>query len=88
MPYRGEVASAAQRQVRRLPPSVRPRLERILYGLEENPRPRGSMKLQGHDRLWRVRVGNFRVIYEVYDDQQLLVILRVVQRGTATYRGI
>ena len=59
-----------------------------MYGLEEDPRLRGSVKLRGFDNVWRLRVGRHRVIYEVYDDEQIVVILRVTLRSESTYRGL
>ena len=88
MPYRVEISPAAQRQIRRMGRSVRQRLEEAAYTLEGNPQPIGSVKLRGHERMWRIRVGGYRVSYEVNNDAQLIVVLRVAIRGEATYRGL
>ncbi len=45
-------------------------------------------KIQGTDRAYRVRIGSYRVVYEVYKEQQLVVILRVARRSKSTYKGI
>ena len=71
-----------------MPASVARRIERAVYGLEEDPRLRGSVKLRGFDNVWRLRAGRHRVIYEVYDDERIVVILRVAARGEATYRRL
>lgn len=71
-----------------MPASVARRIEQAVYGLEEDPRLRGSVKLRGFDNVWRLRVGRHRVIYEVYDDEHIVVILRVTLRSESTYRGL
>jgi mRNA interferase RelE/StbE len=57
-----------------------------IRGLSENPRPRGVMKMKGSKEGYRIRVGNFRVIYEVYDDENKVVISHVLRRNETTYR--
>ena len=86
MPYRVELAPAAQRELRRLPPEVHGRLAGPIQALRENPRPIGVRKLRGENRTWRIRVGAYRVVYDVYDDQEVVVVLRVTRRRESTYR--
>ena len=86
MPYRVELAPAAQRDLRRLPREVLTRLAALVQGLAENPRPAGVRKLRGEDRTWRIRVGPYRVVYDIQDDRALVVILKVVRRSETTYR--
>lgn len=81
-----ELAPAAQRELRRLPREVQARLAAPIQGLAENPRPTGVRKIRGEERTWRIRVGPFRVVYDVYDDQALVVILKVDRRRETTYR--
>ncbi|MBU1878417.1 MAG: type II toxin-antitoxin system RelE/ParE family toxin, partial [Chloroflexi bacterium] len=47
------------------------------------PRPLGCRKLQGVENLWRVRVGDYRVIYQVLDDELVVDIVAVRHRGQA-----
>ena len=86
MPYRVELGGAAQRDLRRLPPSVRARLARSTQALADDSRPIGVRKLQGQSQTWRIRIGPYRVVYDVYDDQQMVVILKVARRTGTTYR--
>ena len=86
MPYRVELAPTAQRDLRRLPRAVQTRLAAPIQGLALNPRPAGVRKLRGDDRTWRIRVGPYRVVYDIYDDRVLVVILKVVRRSETTYR--
>ena len=86
MPYRVELAPAAQRDLRRLPREAQARLATPIQVLAENPRPAGVRKLRGEERTWRIRIGPYRVVYDVFDDRALVIILKVVRRTEATYR--
>jgi mRNA interferase RelE/StbE len=68
MTYRVEVAPAVVRQMRKLDPAARRRIQAAIELLAENPRPQGARKLVGGDGEWRVRTGDYRVVYEIYDD--------------------
>ncbi|MEL6436671.1 MAG: type II toxin-antitoxin system mRNA interferase toxin, RelE/StbE family [Pseudomonadota bacterium] len=56
------------------------RLEKAILALSNDPRPRGAKKLSGHD-LWRIRIGDWRVAYEIRDGQLLILIVTIGQRG-------
>lgn len=86
MPYRVELAPAAQRDLRRLPPEIQGRLATPIQALAEEPRPTGARKLRGEQRTWRIRVGAYRVVYEIDDDRALVVVLKVARRRETTYR--
>lgn len=51
--------------------------------LAESPRPHGHKKLKGHDGLYRIRVGDYRVIYEIRDQELLVLVVRVADRKDA-----
>lgn len=84
---RVELAPAAQRQLRRLPPGDAARLRGPILSLAIEPRPPGAAKLAGTD-FWRLRVGDLRVIYLVDDAAGLVVVLRVARRSESTYRRV
>ena len=86
MPYRVDLAPAAQRDLRRLPREVQARLATPIQALAENPRPVGVRKLRGEERAWRMRVGPYRVIYDIHDDHALAVILKITRWSETTYR--
>jgi mRNA interferase RelE/StbE len=86
-PYRVEVAPAAERQLRRLPPGDAARLRRPILELAADPRPAGVTKLTG-TRFWRLRIADLRVIYHVDDKARLVVILKVARRAESTYRRV
>jgi mRNA interferase RelE/StbE len=85
-PYRVELSSAAQRELRRLPQEVQARLEVPILALAQDPRPSGVLKLRGEERTCRMRVGPYRVVYDIHDDRGLVVVLRVARRSETTYR--
>ena len=86
MPYRVEFTSAAKRDFANLLTVVQRRLLHPILSLAETPRPPEARKLQGESTAWRIRLGQFRVVYDVSDHQQLVVILKVARRNEATYR--
>ena len=86
MAYRVEMAPAAQRDLRRLPREVQARLATPVQALAEDPRPVGVRQLQVEEWTWRIRVGPCRVVYDILDDQALVVVLKIARRSDATYR--
>jgi mRNA interferase RelE/StbE len=80
MTYRIEVTHAAVRQLRRLDPSARRRVQAAIELLAEHPRPSGAKKLVGGDGEWRVRTGDYRIVYEVHDDVLLILVVAVGHR--------
>ena len=76
MNYRVEFTSAAARQVKKLP---RPARDRLLAS--NDPRPPGSTKLVGEETAWRLRIGDYRVVYDIVDDVLTVLIVRVGHRG-------
>ncbi len=78
--YRLELSHAAHRQISRLPWQTQERVNRTITRLAEDPRPLGSKKLTARDG-YRIRVGDYRVLYLVDDNAKLIVIYRVMSRG-------
>lgn len=85
--YRLELAPAAQRQLRRLPPGVAASVRGPILALALDPRPQAIQKLQGAD-FWRLRVGDLRIVFAIDDASRLVVILKVARRSESTYRRI
>jgi len=80
MTYHIVLTPAAERERRKLPNDIRTRINQALLDLEVNPRPAGSTKLIGHKDRWRIRVGDYRVIYIIDDPAQQLTVLRIAHR--------
>lgn len=87
MAYRVEFSKTARRQIERLPFGVRARIERKLQALADDPRPRGVVKMAGTDLGYRLRVGDYRVVYEIEDDILLVLVIGVAHRRDI-YRGV
>lgn len=85
-PFRVELAPAARRSLDRLHGVDLARLRAAIEGLAENPRPRGCRKLAARKDFYRIRVGDFRVIYAVHDQESGVIITKVARRATKTYR--
>ncbi len=71
-----------------LPVEAARRLYKAIGQLAENPRPPGCEKLTFELVLYRIRVGNYRVIYDVRDEELIVSVVRVAKRNEATYRGL
>ena len=88
--YRLEVSPAADRNLEKLKGRIRSqdfeRLRDAVRSLAKEPRPQGVRKIKGLEKAYRIRVGNYRVVYEVYDSENLILILQVARRSETTYR--
>jgi mRNA interferase RelE/StbE len=78
--YEVKFATSAAKEFRSLPLELKSRIGAAIDGLRQDPRPPGVRKLVGHERLYRIRVGQYRVVYEVDDKKQLVRITRVRHR--------
>ena len=56
------------------------RFEDIILGLYDEPRPRNSKKLSGGGSRWRIRVGDYRILYEIDDPQKIVKVYRIAHR--------
>ncbi len=81
MTYKVEITPAAQRQIKKLIQSVQLAIVERLEQLAENPRPPGVLKMQGAESLYRIRVGDYRIIYEIQDQTLLIAVVKVGHRG-------
>ncbi|MEW6893433.1 type II toxin-antitoxin system RelE family toxin [Trueperella pyogenes] len=80
MRYHVEFTSAAARQVKKLSRPTRERVLSAVEALAANPRPQGSRKLVGEQRAWRIRIGEYRIIYEIFDDSLTVTVVRAAHR--------
>jgi mRNA interferase RelE/StbE len=78
MAYRVDIAPAAARQLKALSTPVQRRIVQHLYDLQTVPRPPGVIKLE--DDLYRIRVGDYRIIYEIQDQTRAILVLKVRHR--------
>jgi mRNA interferase RelE/StbE len=80
MTYRVEVAPAALRQLRKLDQPARRRVQAAIELLAGQPRPSAAKKLVGGEGEWRVRTGDYRIVYEVRDDVLVVLVVAVGHR--------
>ena len=83
--YRVVFARSARRELEALDANVARRIISRVEALTADPRPHGSVKLQGAADLWRIRIGDYRVVYSI-DDSARLVDIRVVRHRSDVYR--
>ena len=75
-----------ERQLKRIPKKDRERLVEAMRSLRGEPRAAGSLKLT--DVLYRIRQGQYRIIYGVFDKEVVVVVCKVARRTEATYRDL
>lgn len=80
MRYGINFTTAAARQVKKLPRPARDRVLAVVEGLAEDPRPHGATKLVGERTAWRIRVGDYRVIYDIFDAELTVTVVRAGHR--------
>lgn len=78
--YRVEVSATAERQLRKLPRGDQIRIVRTMQALSIDPRPPGCRTLSGCDDVYRVRVGRYRVLYEIEGRRLVVIVLKVGDR--------
>ena len=79
MTYTIAILRRAQRELQRLPHEDYERVRDAIRALAQNPRPTGCLALRGRAG-WRIRIGNYRVVYEINDVQHVVTILHVGHR--------
>ena len=80
MTYQIALAPTAARQLRKFDPQVRRRIQAVFELLATEPRPPAATRLVGGSGEWRVRTGDYRIVYEIEDDRLLILVLRVGHR--------
>ncbi len=80
MTYQIEFTKGAVKQLKKLPTEIRERIDLKIQELAVNPRPDGVKKLQSELSLYRIRVGDYRVIYQIQDDILLVTIVKAKHR--------
>ncbi|MFQ5424177.1 MAG: type II toxin-antitoxin system RelE/ParE family toxin [Phycisphaerae bacterium] len=81
MKYAVLLSSAAAKEFKRLPVNVIARLDPRILALSEEPRPPGGVKLRGKvPNGWRIRVGDYRILYRIDDGRQQVIVYRIAHR--------
>jgi mRNA interferase RelE/StbE len=80
VPHRILFAPAALRQFRKLPAAIQRRMSPHIDALADDPRPPGVVKLSGFADIYRVRVGDYRIVYEIQDVGLIILVLKIGNR--------
>ena len=79
--YAVELKPSARKELESLPNSILARIVRKLESLAHEPRPAGCKKLKGYKDQWRMRIGDWRVVYIIDDDARLVSVTRIAHRS-------
>ena len=89
MTYRIRIGRRVCKEMTRLSRQDQARILAAVKALAEDPRPAGCRPLKGAGQgTYRVRVGDYRVVYVVREDEQVILVARVARRSESTYRGL
>jgi len=80
--YKIEFKKSAVKELNELDSKVIKRIISKIKSLENNPRPEGSIKLTSEER-YRIRIGNYRILYEIIDDLLIIYIVKIAHRKDA-----
>jgi len=78
--YRLSIPRGVNKRMEKLPTDVYDRVDGAILALADEPRPPGCKKLRGRED-WRIRVGDYRIVYGVDDERRVVEILNVAHRG-------
>ncbi|MEH2174379.1 type II toxin-antitoxin system RelE family toxin [Nostoc sp.] len=78
MSYKVEILKVALKQLKKLSPELQERIQLRIDDLAIEPRPNGVKKLKGKENAYRIRLGEYRVIYDIFDD---ILVVNVVEVG-------
>jgi mRNA interferase RelE/StbE len=79
--YAVRISDAADKQFKKFDKQLQRRLLLAFTKLETEPRPSGVVKVKGYDNFWRIRVGDYRIGYEIHDGELVVLVLKIGGRG-------
>lgn len=79
--YKIIIKSSAAKELKRLPKTDVRRIASKIQALSQEPRPKGCEKLSAQER-YRIRQGDYRIIYSIEDDQLIVYVVKIAQRGS------
>ncbi|MFZ3064655.1 MAG: type II toxin-antitoxin system RelE/ParE family toxin [Nitrospirota bacterium] len=85
MSYRLVIERKAEKEASKIPIHFRTNIDKAISSLAQNPRPHSCKKLNDKEG-YRIRVGNYRILYTIDDKAMIVVIYRIKIRGKSTYR--
>jgi mRNA interferase RelE/StbE len=79
--YSVPITSRAERELRRLDRPVKNRIVAAVLALNSDPRPTGCLKVKSEEGVWRIRIGDWRVGYQIDDANQEVIVIRIGHRS-------
>ena len=83
--YTINFARSARKELERLSINLVSRIFPRIESLADNPHPRGCRKIRGRSNIWRIRVGDYRVLYAI-DEEELTINIRAIRHRREVYR--
>lgn len=87
MSWNVEIERKAQKALKKIPDPYKSNIIEAIEGLTNDARPPGCTKLKGASDLWRVRVNDYRIVYQIKDEQLLILVIRIGHRKDI-YEGL
>jgi mRNA interferase RelE/StbE len=78
--YKIEIKKSAQKEIRKLPLEIREKVVSIINQLYDDPVPTEAQKIKGSDNIYRIRQGAYRIVYRLYKNELLVIVIRVRHR--------
>jgi len=78
--YQIVINRKAQKEIDALPTYIKGSIDAHIFSLAENPRPNGAIKLQGAENLYRIRVGDYRIVYAIEEEVKIVEVVKVAHR--------
>ncbi|MGD0522019.1 MAG: type II toxin-antitoxin system RelE/ParE family toxin [Terracidiphilus sp.] len=79
------ITGPAQKDFKKLPQRDQGRVKAVLIAMQDDPFQGDLKRLKGKSTAWRRRVGNYRIIYDLYFEERLIVISAIMRRTSTTY---
>ncbi len=86
MSWKIKIAKRVLKEIKHIPKKGAKRLLVILEELKENPYQGDIEKIKGEENVWRRRIGNYRILYEIIPKQKDIYVFQIRRRTTTTYR--
>lgn len=83
MPYKVFIERNAEKDLRKTPKAIQKKIISVIVSLETNPRPPSVRKISGSENYYRIRVGDYRIVYEINDKEKKVNIFRIRHRKEA-----
>ena len=80
MIYQIEITTRAAKQLKKLSEDIKLKIEEKVQELSNNPRSNDVVKLEGEEDTYRIRVGNYRILYEIKDDLLIVKVVKISHR--------